>query len=527
MQPQGKPGESEVVAFLDMGTNSIRLLLVRINPNHTHTVLSQQREMVRLGDREFADQRLQPEAMHRAVLVCRRFAEMARLQKAKQIVAVATSATREARNQQDFLQLLRREARIEARVISGKEEARLIYLGVSSGLHLGEQRALFVDIGGGSTEVIVGDQKQYHQLETLKLGAIRLTQMFLAGEHGRVEEAKYARMVRHVRNSAVRALQRLRQQRIELAVGSSGTIENLGDIAAQMAWNRRWQRDDVFSRDQLREAIAMLCSLPLAERRKTPGINPERADIILGGAAILDALMQELGLKEIRISDRGLREGLLVDYLARSGHASPTEETSVRMRSVLHLGRICGFDEPHARNVARLALEMFDSARELRLHRLGERERELLEYAALLHDVGAFLSYQNHHAHTYYLIRNADLLGFDQDQIAIVATTGLFHRKSFPRKKHEQFAELDGRSREIVRTLCAFLRIAEALDRSHAGVVRHARFRAPGRNGVVLDVRSRQDCQLELWGAQNQEKAFEKAFQRPLAIEAAVESGAP
>jgi len=525
MQPRPKNAEPHVVAFIDMGTNSIRLLLVRINPTRTHTVLTQQREKVRLGDREFADQRLQPEAMHRAVLVVRRFAEMARLQKARQILAVATSATREARNQQEFLKLLQREARVEVHVISGKEEARLIYLGVSSGVHLGERDALFVDIGGGSTEVIVGNQKQYRLLETLKLGAIRLTQMFLAGDNGHIPGSKYTKMQRHVRNSAVRAFQRLRSHRVELAIGSSGTIENLGEIAALRFWKRRWQRDDVLSYDQLAEVIETLCSLPTAERRTVPGINPERADIILGGAAIIDALMLELGLKEIRISDRGLREGLLVDYLERSGHAPLLEETSVRARSVFHLGRTCGFDEPHARNVARIALQMFDSARELRLHKLGEWERELLEYAALLHDIGAFLSYQNHHAHTYYLIKNADLLGFDQTEIAIMAATGLFHRKSFPRKKHPQFAELDGRSREIVRVLCALLRIAEALDRSHAGVVQGAKFRAPGKSAVVLDVQARTDCQLELWGAQNQEKAFEKAFQRGLFIEAAVPKG--
>ncbi len=512
-----------VVAFIDLGTNSIRLLLVRINPNQTHTILSQQREMVRLGDREFAGQRLQSEAMHRAALVCRRFVEMAREQKARHIIAVATSATREAKNQAEFLKLLQRESRVEVHVISGKEEARLIYLGVSSGVHLDDQRALIVDVGGGSTEVIVCDQKQYHQLESLKLGAIRLTQMFLAGETGRVSPSAYAKLQRHVRNAAVRPIQRLQEQRVHLAIGSSGTIQNLGDIAALMFLGRKWQRDDVFTHDQLKKVIATLCGLPLHERREVPGINPERADIILGGAAIVDALMQELELKEIRISDRGLRDGLLMDYLARIGHARTREETSVRARSVLHLGRTCHFDEPHARNVARLALEMFDSARELRLHRLGDDERELLGYAALLHDIGVFLSYQNHHAHTYYLIKNADLLGFDQTEIGILAATGLFHRKSFPRKKHEEFAELDGRSRDIVRVLCALLRIAEALDRSHAGVVRHAKFRAGGNSSFVLNVRSTRDCQLELWGVENQAKAFEKAFQHRLLVEAKLE----
>lgn len=516
-----KSSPSHVVAFIDMGTNSVRLLLVRINSNHTHTILTQQREMVRLGDHEFDDQHLQPEAMHRAALVCRRFAEMARQQKARQIIAVATSATREAKNQEEVLHLLHREARLDVRVISGKEEARLIYLGVSSGMHLDDKRALFVDIGGGSTEIIIGDQNQHYQLESLKLGAIRVTQQFLAGETGRIEPSRYAKLKKHVRNTAVRALQRLQGQRIDLAVGSSGTIENLAEIAALMFLKRKLQRDDAMTGDQLREVISILCSLPLEKRREVPGINPERADIILGGAAIIDALMQELDLKEIRVSDRGLREGLLVDYLSRLEHAPLIEETSVRARSVLHLGRVCGFDEPHSRNVARIALDLFDSARELRLHKLGEWERELLDYAALLHDIGVFLSYQNHHAHTHYLIKNADLIGFDQTEIAIMAATALFHRKSFPRKKHPEFGALEDRSRTIVRTLCALLRMAEVLDRSHTGIVRRAQFRSIEDGAVVLQLRTDAVCELELWGVQNQAKAFEKAFQHELVVQIA------
>jgi exopolyphosphatase/guanosine-5'-triphosphate,3'-diphosphate pyrophosphatase len=438
-------------------------------------------------------------------------------------VAVATSATREAKNQSEFVRRLRREARLDVRVISGKEEARLIYRGVVSGIHLEKKRALIVDIGGGSTEVIVGDQAQHHQLETLKLGAVRLTQLFLGDQRGKIKSSLYANVRQYVRNTIVRAVQRLRLQRVDLAIGSSGTMENLGEIAAQRFWHRRWRRDDVLTQEQLRRVVGLLCSLPLERRREVPGLNPERADIILGGAAIIEVLMQELGLTEIRISNRGLRDGLLIDYLARSEHAHLLEETSVRARSVLHLGRVCGFDEPHARNVARLALELFDSAQELRLHRFNEWERELLDYAALLHDIGVFLSYQNHHAHTFYLIKNAELLGFDQTEIGIMAAMGLFHRKGFPRKKHPEFAALDGRAREIVRTLCAFLRIAESLDRSHAGVVHGARFRRSGLDSVILNVRAACDCQLELWGVQNQAKAFEKAFQRKLRVETKLE----
>src|SRR4029079_15792932 len=166
---------------------------------------------------------------------------------------------------------------------------------------------------------------------------------------------------------------------------------------------------------------------------------------------------------------------------------------------VLELGRRCGFDEPHARQVAKLAWELFDSAKEAGLHELGEWERELLEHACLLHDIGSFVSYANHRAHSYYFIRNADLLGFDQTEISLIAALALFHHKAFPRLKHPEFAELDKRSRGIVRVLCTFLRIAESLDRSHLGAVGHAVISSQDRKTAVLTLTPAKDCHLELW----------------------------
>jgi exopolyphosphatase/guanosine-5'-triphosphate,3'-diphosphate pyrophosphatase len=508
-----------VVGFIDLGTNSIRLLLVRINANHSFTVLSEQKETVRLGEGEFRRNTLQPEAMRRASLVCARFAEIARSRGATEVLTVATSATREAENRAAFLRHLRRLARVDVRVISGKEEARLIYLGVSSGANIGGRQTLFIDVGGGSTEVIIGDQQQYRFLDSLKLGAIRLSGMFFRpGDNAPVSPTRYARIQRYIRTRSVRTLERLRQFTIEQAIGSSGTIVNLTEIAMRRVHKRAFAKGDVLTRDHLRETINLLCSLPLEKRREVPGINPERADIIIAGAAILETLMQELDLAEIGVSERGLREGLPIDYLSRSDNAHLFEQTSFRERSVLELGRRCGFDEPHARQVVRIAWELFDSAREAGLHAFGEWERELLEHACLLHDIGAFVSYANHRTHSYYLIRNADLLGFDQTEISLIATVALFHHKAFPRLKHPEFAELDKRSREIVRVLCTFLRIAESLDRSHLQALTHARLRASDRRNIVLEITPARDCHLELWEVRTHEKAFEKVFGRKLTI---------
>ena len=510
--------EPPVAAFIDIGTNSIRLLIVRIDSNASYTILTPLKETVRLGEGEFADNYLQPAAIDRAVLVCRQFASLARSSGAVDITAVATAATREAENQDEFLARLREEAELDVRVISGLEEARLIYLGVTSGVHLGDQQALFIDIGGGSTEVMVGTQRQHLYLNSLKLGAIRLASRFLAGLDGPVPPQTYSRLQRYVRHNMVHTLRELRTHRIDLAIGSSGTIENLADIAVRMFLQHPLQPGDVLTDTHLKQVVQHLCALSLEERRKVPGLNPARADIIVAGAAIVEMLMQELALSELRITDRGLRDGLLVDYLMKQGQLPSVEEMSVRRRSVFRLGRACQFDEAHALTTAQLALGLCDSARIAKLHRFGAWERELLDYAALLHHIGAFLTYSNYQVHTHYLIRNAELLGFDQTEVAIMAAIALFHRKALPRKKHPEFAALDQPSQQIVRTLSLFLRFAESLDRSQSGNITHASFEAMSRKRVTLHVAATYDCHIEIWGVQKHLAEFEKVFGRTLEI---------
>jgi exopolyphosphatase/guanosine-5'-triphosphate,3'-diphosphate pyrophosphatase len=518
MENRIKTNEERIVAFIDIGTNSIRLLLVQ-NNGDSYRIITQQKETVRLGEGEFSSvEHLQPEAISRAILVCHKFVELARSYAAGEIIAVATSATREAENQEEFIRRLKQEAGLEVSVISGREEARLIYLGISSGVNLNRHNAFFIDIGGGSTEIIVGDQHKYHYLDSLKLGAIRLTALFLANEKGPIPPARYALLQRHVRHVAIRAIQKIREFPLELAFGSSGTIENLAEIAIRMFYKRRLQRNDYLDYEQLKEVIWHLCSLPLDERRKVAGINQERADIIIGGAAIIETFMHDLGLGRLYISERSLRDGLLVDYLYRNNYGTNSKGVLFRELSVLQLGRTCGFDEFHANKVAELALELFDSAAETGLHSFKSWERELLEYAALLHDIGAFLSYSNHQTHSYYLIRNADLLGFNQTEVTIIAATAFFHRKTLPRKKHPEFSALEKPAQKIVIILSVILRIAETLDRSHTGIVNHVRFVNAADNVLRLEISSAQDCQLEIWGLKNHEKAITEIFGKKLVI---------
>lgn len=517
MAPAVAESNGQVVGFIDIGTYSARLLLVRLNPNKSYSVLSELKEPARLGVGEFQDQRLDPEAMQRTATICAMFAQMARRFKADPLIAVATAATREARNKRQFLRLVKKEADLDVRVVSGREEARLIYLGVSRGAHLNDQNALFIDIGGGSTEVIVGDERQYQYLSSLKLGSIRLSQQFkLDQPTDPISPHRYAQVCRHVRDVAVRAIQSLRKLDFQMSVGSSGTIINLAEIAAKMFHDSSAEQDLALTYDDLCKVSKLLCSLPLEERRKVPGINPNRAEIILGGAAIIETLMQQLQIEKIHISRRGLRDGLLVDHIERGSSDTVGKEMSTRQRSVLLLGRRCGFDESHAGHVARLALDLFDSAALAGLHQFSPSDRELLRYAALLHDIGLFLSFDNHHVHTYYLIKHADLEGFDQTEVSIMAALARYHRKGTPRKSHPGFAELDRAQRKLVTQLSALLRIAETLDRSHSGVVQSAKLSIIDQDAVALEVVADGDCALEVCGVPKHFKAFRKAFGRTL-----------
>lgn len=514
------PPGSRVVSFIDIGTNSIRLLVVRFNPNHSYTVLSRQKQQVRLGEGEFDEEEILPAAMDRAVLVCRQFTDLARTFSCEEFVAVATAALREATNKNDLLNRLRHEARLDVRVISGREEARLIYMGIASGTHLEDQKAFFIDIGGGSTEIAVGGSRQYEYLGSFRLGAIRLTnQYFGAAYTDPVSQDQYRKIQQHVKNTIVTDLPKIRKLRCDLAIGSSGTIMNLAEIASRSQPHDGGSRREEISYRDMRKVIEHLCSLGLEERRKVPGMNPERADIIIAGAAILDTLMKELCIVGIRISTRGLQDGLLADYLSRMDEFPLFGELSVRQRSVLQLGRSCGINEAHARTVTTLALELFDSAKRIGLHQYSERERELLEYATFLHDVGSFISYTNHHAHSWYIISNAELLGFDHKEIATIANIARFHRKKTPHKKTVEMPELDTKEQDVVRVLSTFLRLAESLDRSHAALVHHVRFTGVNKTGIHMNVIARGDCQLELWGVEGEQKAFTRIFKKDLILD--------
>lgn len=512
------------LAALDIGTNSIRLEVVRVNDDHTISTLTQQKETVRLGEQEFSQRNqsaLTAAAIERGALVCARFADVARGFQADEILALATSAVREAENRQEFIDRVREKSGLEVRVISGPEEARLIYVGVSSGADLGDRTVLFIDIGGGSAELILGDARGYTMLDSLKLGAIRMSNRFLLGERGPITPEQFGRIQEYARAVAGHAVRRLKAQGFDAVYGSAGTITNLADVTARRLGDSpaSLRNYEVRTAD-LRDTVEMLCRLPLEERRRVPGLDPDRADIILGGAATLLMVLEDVKADRIVISDRGLRHGILMDRLMRESEIGANLQMPVRLRSVLQLARACNFDEEHARHVAHLSLALFDELGRAGLHRMGPWERELLEYAALTHDIGCFLSHSNHQRHAYYLVRHSDLLGFNDTEIAIVANVAYYHRKTVPKRRHENLQSLTKAGRRTVELLAAILRIAEGLDRSHLALVRGVRFtRQKKPSQILCTLDSTADCQLELWGVQTNQDLFEQVFGAPLILE--------
>ena len=508
---------TKVLAFIDIGTNSLRLMVVELH-GRSWSVLTQQKEAVRLGEGEFEDEpRLQPAAVERAVAVGARFAELARSYGASEIVSVATAAVREARNRDVFVRRLREAAGLDVHVVSGSEEARLIFLGVLSRVHAGEQRLLVVDIGGGSTELAVGWAGGAEAVESMRLGAISLTAAGPDSGDGPVSGGDYRDLRRRAELALAPLARRLKGQPVDVAYGTSGSVVNLAAVAARTLHDETPGSEQPLTRADLRKVARDLRRLPLEERRAVPGLNPARADIVIAGAAILEIVMDALELRSITaLAACGLREGLLMDYLERHDHLAAAG--SVRERSVLRLAHVTGGDDAHSRHVAALAEQLFDSARSARIHRLDARPRELLRYAALLHDIGILLSYADHQRHTHYLIRNADLLGFDQEEIAVVAAAAFFHRKGLPRARHEVMRAVDPADRTTVRWLSLFLRLAEVLDRGHAGAVVHAALARGAPNEMTLTLRVQRDWRLEQWGLQNRAAALRKALRADLRV---------
>ena len=493
-----RDADARRIAAIDIGSNSVRQIVADVSSGGGIQVVDEMKAAPRLASGLGETGVLDDDAMTRAIEAISRMATLARQLGAERIEAVATSAVRDAGNGDDFLHRVQRQTGLNVRVLDGEEEARLSFRSALAHFELGSGRAVVADIGGGSLELVLSVDGVIERLVSLPLGAVRLTERFLPD--GSTSPKALRRLRRDVR-AQLRPQLPVRDWRGAPMIGSGGTFTNLAGLylTRQGIFTARSVHAARIPRGDVEHLLEMLHAMSPAERRGVEGLNADRADIIVAGLAVVAEVMARLEAREVQVSRYGIREGILLEAArVRPVVADPGE---ARERSVRELAERCHYEVPHATNVQRLALRLFDSLGS----RLGaiQDERALLADAALLHDVGYHISYDRHHKHSYHIIVHAELLGVAPADQVVIANVARYHRGAPPRRKHRNFGALDRDLRARVRRLAAILRIADGFDRGHTGAVKTVRVRWVQRAIRITPVASdqRASLRLECWGA--------------------------
>ena len=516
------------IAAIDIGTNSVHMIVIQVRPDLSFEIVDREKEMVRLGSGGLGGRALTEGSMMAALQALSKFKRLAESHDVDEIVAAATSAVREADNGREFLTTIRQRTGVRVKVISGTEEARFIHRAAVYGVDVSDSRAAVIDIGGGSVEFTLGTAKQIQVAESAKIGVIRLTEQFVRADP--IERRDERRMVKHIAEAIEETVEQIVTRGFDRVIGTSGTILSVGGLAVgeTLAVGSDDLRNRRISAKQFRNLRRELTALPLAERLRIPGLDPRRADLAVAGSILLDTILKRMGAKELTLCDLALREGLALDYIRRNqAHIAKVKKyPDVRRRSAIELAERCNYSPEHARQVTRMALTLFDQT--TTAHGLGPREREWLEYGALLHDIGVHISYARHHRHSYYLIKNGDLRGFEPEEVEVIALVARYHRRVPPKRAHEGYGQLPAGLRRTVKVLSAMLRVAEGLDRSHQQSVGALQVLAGGQD-FLLRLTPTGDTELELWAAQRSVAPLEAALGRIVRFEVSngADAGAP
>lgn len=491
--------DDSVIAALDVGTNSFHLVIAK-PVELGFEVITTEKEVVRLGHGAGDMKQLEPDAIERGLACLKRMAEISEIHHAS-LRAVATSAVREAKNRNEFIKRARKEAGVEIEIISGIEEARLIHLGAKHAVAVGEQPMLLCDIGGGSTELVLAAGDEILLSRSFKLGAVRLTDRFFSTEALHPSAVSSCR--KFVRSMLATIKPEVGELGFEVAVGSSGTVEALAKIAIKM--NEEPEPKSLnryeFKATDLTKIIETLADVPtIKDRAKKFEIENSRADIILAGAIILEGIALSYDVAKFTYSDYALREGVLYDTLARENLLEHPEDFDPALQSIKQLADRCDDRPEHSANVAKIAVSLFDCLQK-RL-KLAPLSRRYLEAAALLANVGVIISHSKHHLHSYYVIRNSELVGLTDREIELIAVIARYHRKSAPKESHPEFSQLSEEDQKLVRSLAAILRIAIGLDRTQDGRVKSVTVRAEDEQFLIFAKASaKADLELNLYAA--------------------------
>ena len=510
----GDPGGSRkvrTVAAIDVGTNSTHMLVASVDVAlGTFSIDLAEKSNTRLGERDPDSGELTPEAMARGLESLRHFRELALSHQVEQVVVAATSAVREAPNGRDFLQIIKDELDLDVDLVSGPEEARLIYLGVLSGMPFGDRPHLVLDIGGGSTELILADGRDARALTSTRVGAVRLQRDFVKDDP--IPPQRRSFLQAFIQGSLEPAVdkvhRRIKPGETPVLVATSGTAMAIGALAASEDDRPPLKLHGYrVSKQRLNRVVDRLAVMTPEQRRGLAAINDRRAEIIVPGSLILQTTMQMLDVDELVLSERALREGLIVDWMLRHGLLEDrfSFQSSIRQRTVIHQVQRFAVNQARAERVASHALNLYDSTHKT-LHRDDGSGRDLLWAASMLHACGQHINLSAYHKHSWYLIRHGELLGYSESEHLMIAAIARYHRRSLPKKRHESWQALQTReNRKTVSEMALLLRLAAALDRRPDPVVQKLKAQVKGGD-LILELvpeRLNQNLSLEQWSLES------------------------
>lgn len=504
------------VAAVDIGTNSFHAVIVDIYPDGSFYTIDKLKEMVLLAEKG-VENRLSDAAMERALSALYKIKTLCDHQRAERILSYATSAIREAENGGEFIQRVIDEVGIKIVAIPGRVEAELIGLAVQHGVEIPARPSLIMDIGGGSVEYILADKEKFYHLSSKKMGVARMTAKFVDNDPISKEEIKT--LTEYFKNNLTDVAQAFASHRASFLIGSSGTMENIGLMTAY----RKNQSPNMsvneleFTAEEFFDLYDNVIRMDYKERSGLKGLDEKRISLLPAGLVLVHYVLKNFGIKRVKISSQALREGIILRYINQE--LSELKEVeyieSPRRRSVMELVHKCNWHEQHSRHVAKLALQLFDNFQE-ELD-LDDVDRELLEYACFMHDIGYHISHRKHHKHALYLIRHADLRGFKENEIEIMANVSRYHRRSIPKSRHFHYNKLGKKDKRRVKKLSAIMRIADGLDRSHYQNVQ-AMTTEKGPENIIIRIKTESDSQLEIWGAMRKNALFEEVTGKTLKI---------
>lgn len=506
------------LAVIDIGSNSVRLQISEIQESKRFRVTLEEKDTIRLGEEVFSKGFFGKESIEKAVTTMQKFKKIIDKQKVDYMRAVATAAFREASNRDELIHTLYQKTGIGIEVITGEEEAKLIARGVFSNYELNGKKALILDIGGGSAELIYGNLDKIFDVKSLSLGCTRLTRFFLKSNPVKTSEMEL--LGEHI-DSLLDDFQNGngKEQNPDLIIGTGGSLNNITEIIYKLNKKNTQVTHREVSLEEVQKLNRELEIRTLEKRLNLPGLEKKRFDIILAAGKVIEALMLRYQMKSFTSLGKGLRDGLTQDSIHKLGIVFPyqQENPQIKEQRVWEIGHKFFFEEKHAINVTEICMKLFDSLKGPL--NLKEKWADYLKTAAILHDIGYYISYSKHHKHSQYLIENSEFVGYNAQEVKMIANIARYHRKALPKITHESFRELSLLEKDVVLKMASILRVGDALDRSHRESIHDFRLDFRGDTIAICVDTSEADLFMEREGLAKKSNLFTQTFKKKVRLE--------